>query len=175
VKPIQSKDYSVPDTVHPGNVKTLAGIKHKENQAFFNKLKSLDQHKLDNIVHRLHDEVFACTDCLACANCCKTISPAMRNRDVERIAVALRLKPSEVITKYMLLDDDGDYVFKSHPCPMLDPDNRCKVYDSRPKACREYPHTDRRKFFQLLGLTLKNASVCPAVYVIVEKMKQQAR
>jgi hypothetical protein len=43
------------------------------------------------------------------------------------------------------------------------PDNYCMVYESRPKACREYPHTDRKKFAQLLSLTEKNLDTCPAV------------
>lgn len=30
------------------------------------------------------------------------------------------------------------------PCPLLGRDNYCAVYADRPKACREYPHTDRR-------------------------------
>jgi uncharacterized protein len=168
-------DTSSRDRIHPGNIKALAKVKQKENQDFLKKIKSQSQHKLDEIVHRLHEEVFAFTDCPDCANCCKSISPAMRNRDVDRIASALRLKPSEVVSRYMLLDDDGDYVFKSSPCPFLEPDNRCRVYENRPKACSEYPHTDRRKFYQLLDLTLKNIAVCPAVFTIVEKMKNEIK
>jgi uncharacterized protein len=159
------------DLIKPEDLKTAAKIKLKENQRFLNRMKSVNPKELDNVVHLLHEEVFSYTDCLVCANCCKTISPAMRERDVERIASALRLKSSEVVSKYMHLDADGDYVFVFTPCPFLEPDNRCKVYDHRPKACREYPHTDRRKFYQLLALILKNSAVCPAVFAIVEKMK----
>jgi uncharacterized protein len=157
--------------IKPEDIKAAAKLKLKENQRFLTRMKSSNPQQLDNLVHSLHDEVFSYTDCLACANCCKTISPAMRDRDVERLASALRLKPSEVVSKYMHLDPDSDYVFNSSPCPFLQADNRCKVYDNRPKACREYPHTDRRKFYQLLELTLKNTAVCPAVFTIVEKMK----
>jgi uncharacterized protein len=159
------------DPIKPEKLRAAAKIRLKENKGFFRKMKTVNPQKLDEIVHQLHNEVFAYADCLVCANCCKTISPAMRNRDVERIATALRLKPSEVVSKYMLLDDDGDYVFNSSPCPFLLKDNRCSIYADRPKACREYPHTDRRKFYQLLDITLKNTAVCPAVFAIVEKMK----
>ncbi|MEI6747647.1 MAG: YkgJ family cysteine cluster protein [Bacteroidales bacterium] len=157
--------------IDPGKIIVAAKLKYKENQRFLRKMKSLNPQELDNVAHQLHEEVFRYTDCLACANCCKSISPAMRERDVERIASSLHLKPSEVVVKYMHLDTDGDYVFNAAPCPFLDQDNRCKVYDDRPKACREYPHTNRRKFSQLLELTLKNTAVCPAVFSIVEKMK----
>jgi uncharacterized protein len=161
------------DLIKPEKLKAAAKIKQKENLGFFRKIKSVNPQKLDEIVHHLHEEVFANTDCLVCANCCKTISPAMRDRDVVRIASVLQLRPSEVVSKYMQMDDDGDYVFKSFPCPFLLHDNRCRVYDDRPKACREYPHTNRRKFYQLLDITLKNTAVCPAVFAIVEKMKSQ--
>jgi uncharacterized protein len=157
--------------IKPEDLMTAAKFKYKENQRFLSRMKSVNPKELDKIVHQFHEEVFSYTDCLTCANCCKTISPAMRERDVERIASALLLKPVEVVSKYMQLDADGDYVFVSSPCPFLEPDNRCKVYNDRPKACREYPHTDRRKFYQLLDLTLKNTAVCPAVFAIVEKMK----
>jgi len=161
------------DLIKPEKLLAVANIKLNENQNFFRKMKSVNPNKLDVIVHQLHAEVFTYTDCIVCANCCKTISPAMRNRDVERIASALRLKPSDVVSKYMHLDEDSDYVFKSSPCPFLEQDNRCKVYEDRPKACREYPHTDRRKFYQLLDITMKNMTVCPAVFAIVEKMKSR--
>ncbi len=41
------------------------------------------------------------------------------------------------------------------------------IYDVRPKACREFPHTDRKKFHQIADLTLKNVAICPAAYNIV--------
>jgi Fe-S-cluster containining protein len=52
-------------------------------------------------------------------------------------------------------------------------DNYCIIYDQRPKACREYPHTDRRRFYQILDLTMKNRDICPIVYEVVEKLKQE--
>jgi len=43
----------------------------------------------------------------------------------------------------------------------------------RPKACREFPHTDRKKFQQISHLTLKNVAICPAAFNIVEEMKRR--
>ena len=71
----------------------------------------------------------------------------------------------------MRIDEDNDYVLKSVPCTFLGEDNCCSIYEVRPKACREYPHTDRIKQYQLLKLTQKNVEVCPGVYDIVEKLK----
>jgi hypothetical protein len=64
-------------------------------------------------------------------------------------------------------------VLKSVPCTFLDSDNKCFIYDVRPKACREFPHTDRKKFNQITDLTLLNVAICPAAYNIVEKMKEK--
>lgn len=126
--------------------------------------------KKDTIVHQLHDEVSAQIDCLQCANCCTTLGPAIYDRDIERIAKALRIKPSQVVAEYLRVDEDGDYVFKSMPCPFLMPDKYCSIYESRPKACREYPHTDRKNFEQIYKLTVKNTATCPIAYEVLIRL-----
>ena len=144
-----------------------------ENEKFFKQLKKKPPKNLDEMVRELHDEAFENFDCLTCANCCGSISPMMTDKDIERLTKPLRLKPSQVIEQYMHLDDEHDYVFNSAPCPFLMADNCCSVYEYRPKACREYPHTDRRRFSQLLGLTLKNCEVCPIVFNVVAQLKEK--
>ncbi|WP_283685762.1 MULTISPECIES: YkgJ family cysteine cluster protein [Dysgonomonas] len=126
--------------------------------------------KMDTIVQQLHDEVSEKIDCLTCANCCRSLGPAIYDKDIERMAKALRIKPSEVVSSYLRIDEDGDYVFKSMPCPFLMNDNYCSIYESRPKACREYPHTDRKNFEQIYKLTVKNASTCPIAYEVLCKL-----
>ncbi|TFU87440.1 YkgJ family cysteine cluster protein [Dysgonomonas mossii] len=125
---------------------------------------------MDTIVQQLHDEVFEKIDCLTCANCCRSLGPAIYDKDIERMAKALRIKPSEVVSSYLRIDEDGDYVFKSMPCPFLMNDNYCSIYESRPKACREYPHTDRKNFEQIYKLTVKNTSTCPIAYEVLCKL-----
>ena len=125
---------------------------------------------MDTIVQQLHDEVSEKIDCLTCANCCRSLGPAIYDKDIERMAKALRIKPSEVVSSYLRIDEDGDYVFKSMPCPFLMDDNYCSIYESRPKACREYPHTDRKNFEQIYKLTVKNASTCPIAYEVLYKL-----
>lgn len=155
--------------------KQTATGKAKENKKFLKKLSSLNDNHLDQVFHETHDEVFATTDCLTCANCCKTTSPIFYPADIERVAKALKMKPGDFIEKYLFVDEDNDYVLKSAPCPFLGPDNYCGVYDSRPKACREYPHTDRKKMSQVLDLAYKNTLVCPAVLEIVERIKSKIK
>ncbi len=146
-----------------------------ENKKFLLKLKDKDAREVDDVFHTLHEEVFEEIDCLTCANCCKTTSPIFYQTDIERVAKALRLKPGDFIEKYLRVDEDKDYVLKSSPCPFLDADNYCSVYNDRPKACREYPHTNRKKMVQIMELTYKNTLVCPAVLEMVQRLKQQIK
>lgn len=146
--------------------------KAAENRKFLRNLKKKNARPVDDHFHTLHEEVFDEIDCLTCANCCKTTSPIFYESDIERMAKALRMKPGDVVDTYLRIDEDNDYVLKSSPCPFLDADNYCTVYDSRPKACREYPHTDRKKMVQIMELTYKNTLVCPAVLEMVERLKQ---
>lgn len=125
---------------------------------------------MDTEIHRLHEEMSACIDCLQCARCCKSLGPAIYDKDIERMAKVLKIKPSEVVSQYLRVDEDGDYVFKTMPCPFLMPDNYCSIYESRPKACREYPHTDRKKFVQIYKLTVKNSYTCPIAYEVLSKL-----
>lgn len=148
----------------------LAKDKYKEHKKYFSKLRKKPPKKLDVLMNELHHETFEEIDCLSCANCCKTTGPLFTRTDTERIAKHLKLKPGVFIEKYLRKDEEGDLVLKGVPCVFLAPDNYCMIYDVRPKACREFPHTDRKKFHQISNLTLKNTAICPAAYQIVEKM-----
>ena len=125
---------------------------------------------LDALFHKEHDAVFAKVDCLGCANCCKTTSPIFRDVDIKRIAKQQRLTEALFIRQYLRMDEDGGYVLQSSPCAFLLADNTCSIYEYRPLACREYPHTDRKNIVQILDLTAKNTEVCPAVAKIVQNL-----
>ena len=155
-----------------GRFKEISQNKSKENKKFLQDIKRKDARKIDDAFHSVHEEVFEETDCLSCANCCKTTSPIFYQTDIERASRFLRMKPGDFIDKYLRVDEDKDYVLKSSPCVFLGSDNYCSVYEARPKACREYPHTDRKKMVQIMDLTYKNTMVCPAVLEIVERLKK---
>ena len=143
----------------------------KEFGLLIKQLKKKKPKDLDERMHTLHEEAFRKIDCLDCANCCKTTGPLFTDKDVERLSKHLRMKSSEFETTYLQTDEEGDKVLRSVPCPFLGSDNYCSVYEHRPKACREYPHTDRRRQYQILNLTEKNASICPAVYDILKGLE----
>lgn len=152
---------------------TDAKNNRKANQTFYRRLKLKEPKNLDVLFHTAHEEVFEKLDCLSCANCCKTTSPIWYQRDIERASKAMRLKPGTFIETYLRIDEDNDYVLKQSPCAFLNTDNTCNIYEDRPNACREYPHTDRKKMVQIMDLTFKNTMVCPAVLKITEKVKAQ--
>ena len=139
---------------------------------FLKKLRQKPPKNLDSVVQTLDEEVFDTLDCLECANCCKTISPIFTQKDVERIASGLSMKPGRFVSDYLHIDDEMDYVLNETPCPFLGEDNYCSIYEIRPKACREYPHTAQRKFHSRIQLTMKNLKTCPAVFEIVTKMEE---
>ncbi|NNE76447.1 MAG: YkgJ family cysteine cluster protein [Pricia sp.] len=147
--------------------------KHSENKKYFAKLKRKPPKNIDQVMQKLHEAEFERTDCLQCANCCKTTGPLFTNIDINRIAKHFRDKPKVFIEKYLRVDEDIDYVLQKVPCAFLGADNVCSIYDVRPKACREFPHTDRKKFQQISQLTLKNVAICPAAFNIVEAMKKR--
>ena len=154
-------------------LKSLSGNVKKENEKFLKKIKKKKPKDLDDVTLQLHNEAFEKFDCLDCANCCSSISPILYEQDIKRLARALKMKFNEFVEEYLYIDDENDYVYKQTPCPFLLADNKCLMYEERPKACREYPHTNRKRLHQILNLTRKNCSVCPPVYSIVEELKKR--
>jgi Fe-S-cluster containining protein len=135
-------------------------------------LKRANKNKVLSKLPDLHQEAFEKVDCLTCANCCKNYSPRFKTPDIKRISRILGMKESLFIEMYLKLDEEGDYVVKSSPCPFLGTDNRCSVYDDRPSDCKRFPYTDEDVFIKRTSLTLKNTSFCPAAYYVMEKLNQ---
>ncbi len=150
----------------------FAKSNRKEINRFLKRLKQRPPKDLDVQFQSEHDAAFNKIDCLDCANCCKTTSPIFYDKDIERMASHFKMKASAFYDKYLKTDEDGDQVLKSSPCPFLQEDNKCMAYDSRPKACREYPHTNRKRMHQVLDLTAINTRMCPAVSVIVQNLME---
>lgn len=153
-------------------LKNLALSRKNGDVRFFKQLEKMSPHDVDALFEYAHETVFAETDCLQCANCCKTTPALLTARDIKRIAAHLHMSESVFMQQYVVKDEDGDLVTKTTPCVFLQPDNACKIYDVRPQACREYPHTDRKKQKQILNITFKNREICPAVIDIIDVLKE---
>ncbi len=133
-------------------------------------LQRADKNKVLKQLPELHEEAFSKIDCLDCAACCKNFSPRFKTPDIKRISKHLKLKESVFIETYLSLDNDGDYVTKSSPCPFLGADNFCSIYDQRPSDCHRFPYTDEDVLLKRPQITLKNSTFCPAVFYVLEKL-----
>lgn len=143
---------------------------HKKYRQF---LQRADKNKVLKALPELHEEAFAEVDCLQCAACCKNYSPRFKTPDVKRISRLLKMRESEFIEKYLLVDEEGDFVVNSKPCPFLGPDNFCSIYEDRPSDCRRFPYTDEDVFIKRKELTLKNSSFCPITYYVLERLMEK--
>jgi Fe-S-cluster containining protein len=145
--------------------------KSKDKQKQFKRyLDRANPSKLIRELPALHEEAFSKIDCLECANCCKNHSPTFKATDIKRISKYLGLKEADFVDTYLKLDEENDFVVKQSPCAFLNEDNSCHIYDVRPSDCSRYPYTDEDVFIKRKALTMANSMVCPAVFLILEKI-----
>ena len=143
----------------------------KTHKKLVGRLSKVKEKTLTRHTENLHTQVFEKIDCLDCANCCTSIPPIINETDVRRIAKYLGMKVAQFKEAYVTIDEDQDMVLNQSPCHFLESDHKCSIYEVRPKACRQYPHTDNFEFAKNLKLHATNSRYCPAVFHILEKLK----
>ena len=136
-------------------------------------LKHANKNDMLKKLPALHEEAFSKIDCLSCAACCKNYSPRFKTPDIKRISKLLKMRESVFIDTYLKIDEEGDYVVKSTPCPFLGADNFCSIYEDRPSDCRRFPYTDEDVLFKRAQLTIKNSSFCPITFFVLEKLREE--
>ena len=157
------------DLLHNWEKKSAA--RQKDYKRWLQKAdKKQERNKVLDMLPDLHEAAFEKIDCLQCANCCKNYSPRFKTPDIKRIARHLRMKESDLIETYLRLDEDGDYVVKTTPCPFLGQDNYCSIYEVRPSDCERFPYTDEDVLIKRPAITQKNSTFCPIVYFVLEKL-----
>jgi hypothetical protein len=82
------------------------------------------------------------------------------------------MTPKEFVDKWLEKEEDtGDWVNKKQPCQFLK-NNKCSIYDVRPKDCAEFPHHNKKPF-DLYNDTFKNNLVhCPATLNLIDRLKK---
>lgn len=154
----------------------LPDQKNKEQQKKFKSyLERADRNKVLKQLPHLHEEAFKKIDCLSCAACCKNYSPRFKTTDIKRISKHLGQKESSFIETYLTVDEEGDFVVKKTPCPFLGSNNYCTIYDVRPSDCARFPYTDEDVLIKRQKLTLKNASFCPIVYHVLDRLSSSPK
>ena len=129
--------------------------------------------KLDGIVKETTDRVWKQIDCTTCANCCKTLQICVDNDDIQRLSARLKIRIKEFNEKYVKLDDFNDKIINRQPCPFLREDNRCSVYEDRPKSCQDYPYLYESQFRKRTLSAISNSSCCPIVFNVWQILKRR--
>ena len=139
---------------------------------FLTKTENNPPKNLDEIAEQIDKELWAETDCLSCANCCKKMSPTFTNKDIKRISTHLEMTPAAFKEKWLYFDKkDGDWMNKQQPCQFLDlKTNMCNIYEVRPADCAGFPHLTKKKMVDYVHVHKQNIEYCPATFKMVEKM-----
>jgi Fe-S-cluster containining protein len=155
-------------------IELLSQQREDANWAFrcFLKGSTLSVAKIDSKVHDLYKKVSAQIDCTQCGNCCKVIQPNLSVTDIKRLARQFESTTKAFRSLFVMKNDRGEgFVFNEQPCPFLK-DNRCAVYENRPRDCRSYPHLHKKEFVFRINQAVSNCSICPIVFNVFEELKQ---
>lgn len=140
---------------------------------FLTKTEKALPRNADKLTATLEKEVWKEVDCLACANCCKQMSPTYNAADLRRISAHLKMTTDEFKKKWLYKDRSGDWMNKSTPCQFLDlTTNMCSIYTVRPADCAGFPHLSKRRLQDYIHVHKQNIEFCPATYKMVEKMME---
>jgi Fe-S-cluster containining protein len=161
-------------------IEQLGEKKRDENFKFRSFMKSRDHS--DRILRRIAEGIQERIDCTQCANCCKTSTTEVTERDIEKLARHLHTTPEQFIADYTMLEADEGQMTRvlkfseADGCVFLE-GNLCSVYDARPGICQRYPHLVRGNgsIASRMWQFVDRASVCPIVYNSMEAFKDELR
>ena len=154
--------------------KNKVRLNRRSFRRFLTRLENKPPRGLDTIAVQTDAEVWKETDCLSCANCCKTMSPTYTLKDIDRISAHLGMTADAFKEKWLYKDNTGDWLNKKQPCQFLNlSDNKCSIYAVRPRDCAGFPHHTKRRMVDYVHVFKQNVEYCPATYRLVEKMKEK--
>jgi len=141
---------------------------------FLSKIELKPPRNLFTTLTAIDKEVWKETDCMSCANCCKTMSPTYSNADVKRIASHFKMTTDAFRKKWLKKDKEGDWLNKQLPCQFLDlQTNKCGIYLIRPADCKGFPHLTKKKVTDYIHVHKQNINSCPATFKMVEKLMRK--
>lgn len=156
-------------------IKMLGEKKREENLRFRKHMKAHDHS--DRILRRIAVEVEEQIDCRQCANCCRVATAKVAERDIERLAKFLRIKPARVLADFVVPSEDEGQVLRRERktgCVFLS-GNECTVYEARPESCQRFPNVVRGNgsLASRMWEFADRASYCPIVYNSLEAFKEE--
>jgi len=152
-------------------------VRHNKRRikGFLTKLENKPLRGLDKITAEADKAAWGRTDCLHCANCCKTMSPTYTKEDVKRISKHLGMTEKAFREKWLYKDKTGDWMNVKQPCQFLDlKTNMCNIYAVRPRDCAGFPHHTKKKMVEYMHMYKQNIEYCPATYRVVEYIMEKA-
>lgn len=155
----------------------LSVIQHRSRlRRFLTKLEKQPPKTLDVIAEEVDKEVWAETNCLACSNCCRNMTPTYTFQDITRIANHFSMTMSAFKAKWLYKNKQGEWMNVNQPCQFLDlKTNMCTIYAIRPKDCAEFPHLTKKKMVDYMHVHKQNVQYCPATFKMVEKLMERVK
>jgi uncharacterized protein len=163
----------IPSTVNFRTFRNQVSRNKKKLRTFLARLEKKPAESVHLITLEANELAWAKTDCLDCANCCKTMSPTYTQKDITRISKYLGMTKNAFTEKWLYRDRTGDWINKKQPCQFLDlKTNMCSVYDVRPRDCAGFPYHGTKKIKDYGNVFKQNVEYCPATYRLVEIMQE---
>jgi uncharacterized protein len=152
-----------------------AAVHKRSFRRFLSRLEKKPPRGLDKLVAETEKEVWPETDCLRCANCCKTMTPTYTPGDIKRISAHLGMTSDAFKKKWLRKEKNtGDWLNKTNPCQFLNlADNKCSIYEVRPADCAGFPHLSKKRMVDYIHVHKQNIELCPASFRLVERMMEK--
>ena len=151
-------------------ISSKATEREEENDQFLKFIQQQDDEVLDNLVHKLNENISVAIDCTQCGNCCKSLIINVASEEVKPLADCLGKSEESVKEQFIEESLSGNLFINSIPCHFLE-DNKCTIYENRFKECRDFPHLHKPGFRKRLSGTLLHYGNCPIVFNVIESMK----
>ncbi len=133
-------------TVNLRSFRNLVSRNKKRLRNFLTRVEKKPPGNLQLVTLEASELAWAKTDCMDCANCCKTMSPTYTQKDITRISKFLGMTQKAFTDKWLYKDRTGDWINKKQPCQFLDlKTNMCGIYEVRPRDCAGFPISQYKK------------------------------
>lgn len=147
-------------------------LQHRSRlRRFLSKVERDPPRLLDSYAVIADRQVWQEVNCLACSNCCRTMTPTYTFKDLQRIAGHFNMTISAFKQKWLYRNREGDWMNVNAPCQFLDrKTNLCSIYEIRPADCAGFPHLTKKKMTDYIHVHKQNVQHCPATFKMVEKL-----
>ena len=130
------------------------------------------ERRLKIIAQKVEDQI----DCLKCANCCRTATARLVDRDNDKVAKAAGMKRDRFLKECTVMSKDEGRILRRTEagCVFLN-GNECLVYDGRPASCQDFPHLVRGpgSLMHRMWAMPDRATYCPITYNTLEEWKDE--